>query len=126
MHLTANRPFPLAAVLLLIAALAPQTLPAAGFMGPGVPAPVTSAAQALEAMDDAPCMLEGHLVERIPQRKDRYLFEDETGRVIVKIERETFGPLTVTPKDRLRLMGEVEWSSKRPNEVEVEGLMLLP
>ena len=42
------------------------------------------------------------------------------------IDRETFGPLTVTPNDRLRLMGEVEWSSKRPNEVEVEGLMLLP
>ena len=107
-------------------ALSPRTLPAAGFMGPGVNATVTSAAQVLEAADDAPCVLEGHLVERIPQRKDRYLFEDESGRVVVKIKRKTFGPLTVTPHDRLRLMGEVEWSGKRPNEVDVEGLALLP
>ena len=113
------------AALLLAAALVPQAILAAGFMGPGMTSTVTSAAQALDADDDAPCVLEGRLVERIPQRKNRYLFEDETGRVVVKIERETFGPLTVTPNDRLRLMGEVEWSSKRPNEVDVEGLMLL-
>lgn len=125
MHKTVSKPAMLAA-LLLVAALFPRTIPAAGFMGPGVSSTVTSAAQALEAEDDAPCVLEGHLVERIPQRKNRYLFEDESGRVVVKIERETFGPLSVTPNDRLRLMGEVEWSSKRPNEVEVEGLMLLP
>ncbi len=121
---TVNKPaWP--AALLLVAALFPQAILAAGFMGPGMTSTVTSAAQALDADDDAPCVLEGRLVERIPQRKNRYLFEDETGRVVVKIERETFGPLTVTPNDRLRLMGEVEWSSKRPNEVDVEGLMLL-
>ena len=124
MHKTVNKPASLAA-LLLVAALSPQAITAAGFVGPGGSAPVTSAAQVLDAGDDAPCVLEGHLVERIPQRKNRYLFEDESGRVVVKIERETFGPLTVTPNDRLRLMGEVEWSSKRPNEVDVEGLMLL-
>ena len=123
---TVTRRVSILAALLLAAALSPGTIPAAGFMGPGVSATVTSAAQALEAADDAPCVLEGRLVERIPQRKNRYLFEDESGRVVVKIKRETFGPLTVTPHDRLRLMGEVEWSGKRPNEVDVEGLALLP
>lgn len=126
MRRTVTRRVPMLAALLLAAALSPRTLSAAGFMGPGVNATVTSAAQVLEAADDAPCVLEGHLVERIPQRKDRYLFEDESGRVVVKIKRKTFGPLTVTPHDRLRLMGEVEWSGKRPNEVDVEGLALLP
>ena len=64
-------------------------------------------------------------VEKLPQRKDRYVFRDESGTVVVEIEDETFGHLTVTPQTRIRLMGKVEWSSKRPNEVEVDGLAIL-
>ena len=126
MRRTVPRPVLTLAALLLAVTLSPRPVYPAGFMGPGVNTTVTTVAQALEAADDAPCVLEGHLVERVPQRKNRYLFEDESGRVVVKIKRETFGPLTVTPHDRLRLMGEVEWSGKRPNEVDVEGLTLLP
>ena len=33
--------------------------------------------------------------------------------------------MTVTPQTRIRIVGQVEWSSKRPNEVEVEGLAIL-
>lgn len=101
---------------------------AAGFEGPGAGADagmVTRAADVAEAYDDVPCMLEGHLVEKLPQRKDRYVFRDESGTVVVEIEDETFGHLTVTPQTRIRLMGKVEWSSKRPNEVEVDGLAIL-
>ena len=101
---------------------------AAGFEGPGAgvgAGMVTRAADVAEAYDDVPCMLEGHLVEKLPQRKDRYVFRDESGTVVVEIEDETFGHLTVTPQNRIRLMGKVEWSSKRPNEVEVDGLAIL-
>ena len=52
MHKTVNKPATLAA-LLLVAALFPRTIPAAGFMGPGVSSTVTSAAQALEAAQQA-------------------------------------------------------------------------
>ena len=106
-------------VLLLLAAglfLLPPGTGAAGFVGPGVSPTLTRAADVLNAWDDAPCVLEGHILEKIP-RKDRYLFEDESGRVVVEIEHETFGHLTVTPQDKVRLVGHVDWSSKHPNEV---------
>ena len=114
------------AILLLMLCLGGATsVMAAGFEGPGAgPAAgmVTRAADVADAYDDVPCILEGHLVEKLPQRKDRYVFRDESGSVVVEIEDETFGHLTVTPQTRIRIVGQVEWSSKRPNEVEVEGL----
>ncbi|MBQ3059557.1 MAG: NirD/YgiW/YdeI family stress tolerance protein [Desulfovibrio sp.] len=115
----------IAAAVLLALALTMGQARAGGFEGPGVVPAVTSAAAALEAQDDAPCVLEGHILEKLPSRKDRYLFADQTGKVVVEIEREVFGHLTVRPRDRVRLVGEVDWDSKRPNEVEVDALTLL-
>ena len=98
---------------------------AAGFEGPGVAATVTRAVDVLGAQDDAPCVLEGHLVEKLPRRKHRYLFEDHSGQVVVEIENKVFEQLTVTTKDKVRLQGHVDWNRKRPNEVEVDSITIL-
>ena len=98
---------------------------AAGFEGPGVAATVTRAVDVIGAQDDAPCVLEGHLVEKLPRRKHRYLFEDHSGQVVVEIENKVFEQLTVTTKDKVRLQGHVDWNRKRPNEVEVDSITIL-
>ena len=98
---------------------------AAGFEGPGVAATVTRAVDVLGAQDDAPCVLEGHLVEKLPRRKHRYQFEDHSGQVVVEIDNKVFDQLTVTPQDKVRLQGHVEWNRKRPNEVEVDSITIL-
>lgn len=98
---------------------------AAGFEGPGVAATVTRAVDVLGAQDDAPCVLEGHLVEKLPRRKHRYLFEDHSGQVVVEIENRVFGQLTVRPHDKVRLQGHVDWNRKRPNAVEVDALFII-
>lgn len=98
---------------------------AAGFHGPGVAATVNRAADVATALDDAPCVLEGHILEKIPHRKNRYLFADQSGQVIVEIEHQTFGDNTVTPEKRVRLVGHIDWSKKHPNEVEVNHLTII-
>ena len=102
-----------------------QPVCAAGFEGPGVAATVTRAVDVLGAQDDAPCVLEGHLVEKLPRRKHRYQFEDHSGQVVVEIDNKVFEQLTVTPKDKVRLQGHVDWNRKRPNEVEVDSITIL-
>ena len=97
----------------------------AGFEGPGVAATATRAVDVLGAQDDAPCVLEGHLVEKLPRRKHRYLFEDHSGQVVVEIDNKIFEQLTVTPKDKVRLQGHVDWNRKRPNEVEVDSITII-
>ena len=113
----------LALLLFILCAAVPSH--AAGFEGPGVSPTVTRAADVLDAQDDAPCVLEGHILEKIPFRKNRYLFGDGSGRVVVEIENDIFGHLTITPRERVRLMGHVNWSRKRSNEVEVDALALI-
>ncbi|MFT3958223.1 MAG: NirD/YgiW/YdeI family stress tolerance protein [Desulfovibrio sp.] len=98
---------------------------AAGFEGPGVAATVTRAVDVLGAQDDAPCVLEGRLVEKLPRRKHRYLFEDHSGQVVVEIDNKIFEQLTITPKDKVRLQGHVDWNRKRPNEVEVDSISVM-
>lgn len=97
----------------------------AGFSGPGVSNTVTKAIDVVNALDDAPCILEGHILEKIPTRKHRYIFADDSGKVVVEIENKVFGNLTVTPEDKVRLIGHVDWSKKHANEVEVDLLILL-
>lgn len=102
-----------------------ETAWAAGFEGPGVAATVTRAADVLGAQDDAPCVLEGHIAEKLPRRKNRYLFEDHSGKIIVEIKNEVFGHLTVTPRDKVRLLGHIDWNRKRPNEVQVDAMAII-
>ena len=122
------RPAPYLFILLLAFSLvlSIESAPvAAGFEGPGVAVTVTRAVDVLGAQDDAPCVLEGHLVEKLPRRKHRYLFEDHSGQVVVEIDNKVFEQLTITPKDKVRLQGHVDWNRKRPNEVEVDSITIL-
>lgn len=105
--------------------LVPGRVFAAGFVGPGAPEPVHLAAQALSAGDDAPALLEGRILSKIAGRKDRYLLEDASGQIIVKIKKKVFAGRTVTPANRVRIEGEVEADDKYPNEVEAESLTVL-
>ena len=93
-----------------------------GFDGPGLQR-VTQAAQVRQARDDAPCTLDGFIVERIG--KEKYTFEDASGRVTVEIDDRVFGGARVTPRTRVRLVGEVEDEDFAPNKVDVRYLEVL-
>lgn len=97
----------------------------AGFIGPGSHPAILRAADVLKASDDAPCILEGRILARIEGRKNRYLFEDSSGQVIVEIKKKTFGNQTITPQSRVRLEGEVDVDDKYPNEMEVDSITIL-
>ena len=96
--------------------------PAGGFNGPG-PKALTQAAQVADAPDDTPCVLEGNVLEKL--RKDKYLFQDASGRVTVEIDGKVFGGNTVTPESRVKLTGEVEHKRRGGNEVDVHRLELV-
>lgn len=112
-------------LILVIIALEPLQVEGAGFVGPGAHEAVTLAADVLQAKDDVPCILEGHIMAKVAGRKNRYFFKDSSGTVVVEIKRKLFGQRTVTPETLLRLEGEVETSKKYPNEMEVDSLEIL-
>lgn len=97
----------------------------AAFTGPGGVGTVNTAAQVSKAPDDTPCLLEGHIVERVNGEHDKYTFRDETGSVVVEIDDDLFRGRDIGPADRVRLSGEVDKKTFRANQVDVEWLEVI-
>ena len=94
-----------------------------GFAGPG-PQSLTKAAQVGNALDDTPCTLEGNSLERLG--KNKYIFQDDSGKITVEIDNKVFGRNTVTPETRVKLTGEVDHKKQgRANEVDVRYLEIV-
>ena len=94
-----------------------------GFAGPG-PQTITKAAQVQNALDDTTCTLEGNILERLS--KNKYVFQDDSGKITVEIGQRIFGSNRVTPETRVRLTGEVDHKKQgSANEVDVRYLEIV-
>lgn len=98
---------------------------AGGFQGPTAGVQADTVARALQARDDAPVLLTGHIVERVAGSDDEYNFRDATGVITVEIEQEVFAGRTVTPADRVRLSGKLDKEMMEPTKVDVKVLEIL-
>lgn len=78
--------------------------------------------RALSARDDSYVELTGFIVESLG--KERYLFQDPTGKIEIEIEHDEWLGRDVTPKDQIVVRGEVdvEWTSR---VVDVESFNIL-
>lgn len=77
----------------------------AQFQGPGHPG-ITTVTAAQEAINDSWVTLSGTILHQVDE--ERYLFQDATGTVIVEIDHEDWGNVTVNPESILRLSGEID------------------
>lgn len=118
----------LAAVLFLAlpaqaAFQAPQAGQKGGFSGPGnQPVPQT-VQQAKNLPDDTKVVLTGRLTNQLS--KDDYTFQDQTGEIVVEIERKVFGDNSVSPANVIRIYGKVDKDFGQPIEIDVKQLEVL-
>ncbi len=84
-----------------------------GFVGPNVSSTTVEKAKGLR--DDSWVVLEGNILRKVG--KELYEFRDASGSVNVDIDDDVWGGLTVTPKDKVRIEGEVD---KDWNSVEID------
>ena len=85
-----------------------------GFTG-GSKAEVTTVAQALKMKDDAKAVLRGNIIKQVGHEK--YLFKDATGEIVIEIDDDDWGGVTVGPQDTVELIGEVD---KDFNKIEFD------
>lgn len=111
-------------IALAIAPLFSASVFAAGYTGPNSTQPVNTVAQALEAKDDTPVVLEGQVVERI--KGDNYSFRDDSGTIQVEIDDDEWpAGASVDQNVRVRLTGEVDRGMASKVEVDVDTLEVL-
>ena len=75
-----------------------------GFSGPS--APVTVSQVVTTFPNKAPALLTGNIVQQISH--DMYLFRDSTGDVVIKIKRDRWWGLNVSPNDLVEIGGELK------------------
>lgn len=101
-----------------------------GFVDPNAPAPtaptqhggfqagnasVVTVKQAEEMKDDSWITVRGQLEKQVGE--EDYLFRDETGTMKVEIDHKRWNGLTISPKDRVELTGELD---KDFNSIELD------
>ena len=90
----------------LFTVLALSTSAFAGFNGPGATSRVVTVKSISDMRDDTKVILEGYLVKQL--REEHYIFKDDTGEIEVEIDYEDFRGANITPKIKVRIVGEVD------------------
>ncbi|WP_299141107.1 YgiW/YdeI family stress tolerance OB fold protein [uncultured Vibrio sp.] len=87
----------------------PQNLVGGGFNGPTAQMKST-VAQALEASDESMVQIKGYITQFLGD--DKYTFTDGTHNIVIDIDSDKWMGVTVTPKDKVIIVGEVDkdWS----------------
>ena len=67
----------------------------------------------------------GNIVNKVMTDHEEYTFRDATGSMVVEIEDKVFAGQEVTPETRVRICGEVDTETFKPNEFDAEGLQIL-
>jgi len=95
----------------LLLALAISTGASAEFIGPGSTSSVTTIKSIGDMKDDDKVTLEGYIVKEI--RSGHFTFKDSTGEIEIEIDNEDFRGIKVTPKTKIRIIGEIDknWTS---------------
>ena len=88
---TADIFFPFCLVFGLYVVIHGHLTPGGGFQGPGGTVSTDTVAKALVAPNKTPVVLTGHVVERVAGKDDKYLFQDESGKIMVEIDHKDPG-----------------------------------
>lgn len=117
-------------ILFCVAVLAISTLTHAKFdtarsrsVGGGFDGPSNSyvtVRDALKRPDKTSVVLRGYIEEHLSG--DNYTFKDQTGKITVEIQADTWRGLTVRPKDFVEIIGEIETSLTGDTGVKVNSI----
>jgi uncharacterized protein (TIGR00156 family) len=111
------------AFLIIVLAVGGATLSAQdgyGYRGPSANAVTVEVARGM--MDDYPVTLQGKIERFLGDEK--YLFADDTGSIIVEIDRRLWRGLSVDQNDIVEITGEVDKGFTR-TEIEVSSIKKL-
>lgn len=108
-------------IALLVAPLFSTSVLASSYTGPSVQ-PVNTVTAALEAADDTPVVLQGHITQRLGN--EMYEFKDASGQITVEIDDEDLPTTSFDDKTQVRLIGEVDKNMIK-REVDVDRVEIV-
>lgn len=83
---------------------------------------ISTVKEVFGAYDDAYVALEGNIIKQIGDND--YIFKDATGEIKIEIENKAWRGQSITPNDKVRILGEVEQRQPQ-NEVDIKQITKL-
>ena len=123
----------MAGAVLLLASLAASyaqegftgpEVPAGGYTGPGSLAqlPPVTVSEAQKLRNKTPVALRGKIVQAV--RKEKYEFRDDTGTIMVEIDREVWRGISVDENTTVEIRGRVDREAFRVT-IDVKSILVL-
>lgn len=93
-----------------------------GFYGPMSGAQAETVARARELDDDAPVALTGNIVSQVAGKKHKFVFRDQSGEILIDIDKKAFRGHNLTPADTVRISGKVDKDFGKDVEIDVKQI----
>ena len=114
--------YSLAAAGAFFAAAAEAGVKNGGFYGPTADSASVTVEQAKQMKDETFVVLRGKIKQMVG--KEKYLFEDQSGSIVVEIDDEDWNGVTVGPEDTVELRGEVDTHWRKPTDIDVDSVTI--
>lgn len=95
-----------------------------GFYGPAPESAAVTVEQAKNLKDDTFVVMRGSIKQMVG--KEKYLFEDNTGTIMVEIDDDDWNGVTVGPNDVVEIRGEVDTHWRKPTNIDVDSVTYIP
>lgn len=73
--------------------------------------------------DDTYVTVVGNIIAQQGRDRDKYLFQDETGEIIVEIDKKLWRNQPVSPETTVKILGELD-QSRHQDRVKIEAVYL--
>ena len=93
-----------------------------GFYGPTADSASVTVEQAKQMSDESFVVLRGKVKQMVG--KEKYLFEDQSGSIVIEIDDEDWNGVTVGPDDIVEIRGEVDTHWNKPTDIEVDSIAI--
>ena len=111
-------------LMLLCVSLQLSPLASAQYVGPLTAPTYLSVADILKnPIDDAPVVLDGHIIKQVGKKK--YLFSDGTSEIRVEIDHKHFPTTPINDKTKVQIRGEIEKDFLQSPEIDIEYLAII-
>ena len=119
MHLRSSFSF-----ILLIVFVLHSPFASAQYVGPSTVPTYRSVADILKnPIDDAPVILEGHIIKQVGKKK--YTFSDGTAEIRVEVDQKYFPTTPINEKTKVLIRGEIEKDFLQSPEIDIEYLAII-
>jgi uncharacterized protein (TIGR00156 family) len=98
-----------------------------GFTGPGPESGlvITTISEANRLPDDSPVLLRGRIIKSLNRQNTKLKFRDNTGEVVVKIERHIWNGVSVNDNDTVDIFGYTDRKAGELKEIKVRTIKKL-